>query len=152
MILDSIKYADRYANLNERLTKGLRFLSTHDFAGDLPGEHKIDGDELYYSVRIYETKPESELKWENHRKYIDIQCVLDGEETIAVTDLSSLAITKEYAPDSDVEFLGGSIPGSKLQLRPGVFAVLFPGEGHKPGVMSEKIGTVKKVVFKVLAD
>ena len=152
MILDSLKNTDRYTSLNERLTKGLNFLKSHDFSGEGPGEYKVDGDNLYYGIKAYDSMPEDELKWENHRKYIDIQCVLEGEECITVAGAASLVITKDYAPESDIEFLGDKGASSKIHLKPGVFAVLFPGEGHKPSIMCDKPVSVRKVVFKVLAD
>ena len=63
---------------------------------------------------------------EFHRRYIDIQMVLTGEETIGWSPLSAeAAANANYNSVRDIAFLT-DVPRAWFQLRVGEFAVFFP--------------------------
>ena len=56
-------------------------------AGDLEiGKYMIDGDRVYANVQQYVTKSYDEAKYEAHDHYIDVQCIVSGEEAIYLAD------------------------------------------------------------------
>ena len=67
------------------------------------GEVLVDGENVYASVQTYVTKDDA--KYESHRRYIDIQYMIDGEEKIGVTDLSNCVSCVEYDSEKDLELL-----------------------------------------------
>ena len=60
------------------------------------GKKVIVNDDFYYTVLEYATKSEKEINLESHRKYVDIQIIVRGEELMGIADISRLAIQKNY--------------------------------------------------------
>ena len=81
MIFDSLKNIRNYEGLG-RVSEALRFAATTDFSAMECGKYQLDGDAIYYMVQEYETHEARDP--EAHRKYIDIQCILEGVETVVV--------------------------------------------------------------------
>ena len=78
MIFDRIQNRRLYARLGSSIGEALEYLATTDFS-DMPnGKHMIDGDRLFIVVQRYRPKPLSEIIWEAHRDYIDVQYVVSG--------------------------------------------------------------------------
>ena len=68
-----------------------------------------------------------------------------------------VADAEGLAPDarrggSDTEFFRETPPASaRVLLRPGIFALLLPGEAHMPCLAADRPATVKKLVAKIPA-
>ena len=108
--------------------------------------HYETGDEgIFVNVMEYETKTEG--SFEAHRKYIDIQYILSGEEKIGVAPTDSLRVTQEYDEASDVLF--GEGEGREYILRAHQAIVLLPSEAHMPSLCVTEPSHVKKAVVKV---
>lgn len=104
----------------------------------------------YAINQAYETKPRSDGFFEAHRKYIDIQVVVDGAEAIEVEDIARLKVTQEYNEERDYLKLAENGLTSRLVMQAGDVAVLFPADGHMPSVTLEKQPLlVRKTVVKV---
>jgi YhcH/YjgK/YiaL family protein len=116
------------------------------------GKFALDGG-LVGGIDRYRTAPSSDKAWESHRIHGDIQLLLSGEELLGVGSLEGLTVTRPYDLAKDTEKYGPHpSPGPVLRLAPGRFAILFPGEAHQPGVMTEAgPGDVVKVVVKFRA-
>ncbi len=114
--------------------------------GKYPLEHGV-----YAAVSSYDTKPVEEKKFETHQNYIDIQVLLEGEERLDWAPAQSLETTVEYNPEKDVAFQKPTETSdiTFVTLKPGIFSILYPEDGHRPGVMLNQPCTVKKVVIKV---
>jgi YhcH/YjgK/YiaL family protein len=147
MIVDTITNAGRYAGLGERLARGLALLSTEDFLGKQPGKYEVDGAQLYYLVQSSTTKPKEQGKWESHRSYIDIQCVVDGAELMLWAPTARLSVTQQYDPVKDVIRYAGL--GDCILARAGTFLVFWPEDGHMPGIAVHAPAPVRKVVVKI---
>ena len=80
MIKDKLLNSSAYYNLSERIKIGLFWLENTDLKNIADGKYLIDGDNVYASVQTYDTK--DDVKYESHRRYIDIQYMIDGEEKI----------------------------------------------------------------------
>jgi biofilm protein TabA len=147
MIVDTIANAGRYAGLGERLSRGLALLSTEDFLGTPPGKYEVDGAQLFYLVQSYATKPKEQGAWESHRSYIDIQYVVDGAELMLWAPTARLSVTQQYDPVKDVIRYAGQ--GDCILARAGTFLVLWPEDGHMPGIAVDAPAPVRKVVVKI---
>ena len=88
--------------------------------------------------------------YEAHIKYADVQFLLASSEDIRCCPIEFLEPAGDYDEASDFRFYVAQ-PGSGFALRlgAGYFAVLFPDDGHMPGLAVDKPGVVKKVVVKV---
>ena len=111
------------------------------------GHYEYDGG-IFVNVMEYETKESG--RFEAHRKYIDVQYIVSGEEAIAVAPTDSLRVTREYDADGDILF--GEGEGTRYTLRAGQAIVLMPEEAHMPSLRTlrtDKPGKVRKAVVKI---
>ena len=150
MIKDRLTNAKTYYNLSDNMQKGLSWLKNTDLENIIDGRYEISGDEVYASVQTYETKDDA--KYESHRKYIDIQYIIKGEEKIGVSDLSNCKTCIDYDFEKDLEFYNINTREEFFELRKGEFLILYPHEAHKPSISIEKTTTVKKIVVKVAVN
>lgn len=112
-----------------------------------PGRYIIHGDQLFYSVSEYITKPVEDCRLETHRKYCDVQMLIYGNEKIGYCLHENVLPDIPYNEATDLAFYKGD--PCFLTLSPGAFAVFFPGEPHMPCVMNSSPEKVKKIVFKI---
>jgi len=150
MMLDQLDSALIYTGLGKRISIGLALLNEDLVRNATPGKYEVDGENLFYIVDEYETKPVEEGRLEIHRKYLDIQYIVSGEECIGVAPLEGLTEETRYDGQRDLAFYEYEPSISKLHLNQGMFAIFWPNEPHMPcrriGNTSEK---VKKIVVKV---
>lgn len=148
MILDHLNRSASYYKLSPRIEQALQFLSGQDLAKLPDGRAEIDGENLYANVFGYETKAgTAEGILEAHRLYLDIQCLITGEEKIGHADLAALKVTQPYDVTKDCELLKGRC--QFIKLRPRSFVVFFPHDAHMPGCAVGQPAPVRKVVVKV---
>ncbi len=145
MIFDTIENVKNYKGLG-RVYTALEFLSKTDFSKVPLGRYDLDGDNLYYMVQEYETDGEKEIA-EAHKKYIDIQFMLDGAETVGVAPIDCPKTEVEAKPENDVWFY--QCKTEPLTLRSGSFMVLYPNDIHMPGVAIGTPAACRKIVVKV---
>lgn len=99
--------------------------------GSACGKYVIDGERIYVSIQEYETKSYGDCRFETHKRYADIQCILQGREQIWVTEQPLLTPDTEYDPKADIRFWKAG-KASLLDLHAGELVILLPGEAHKP--------------------
>lgn len=151
MIFDSLNNFMRYGKLApaawEKILKFLRSCTPETPAG----RYEIDGDRIYASLQGYETHEADPDKLEIHRKYVDIQLLLAGKESILCRPVDDLKETVPYDGGKDIAFYRTEAGNSvTVTLEPGKFAVFFPEEGHMPGLSCAGTGeNVVKVVVKI---
>ena len=94
--------------------------------------------------------PAEAALFEAHRKYIDVQFVQSGRETILWAPLASMREeTMAYDEKKDVA-LWKLVPDvTPVHLSAGHFVILFPEDAHAPTVVWETPTEVFKVVVKV---
>ncbi len=149
MIFDRIENLDRYRALLPAIDEARRWLETRA-ATIAPGKHPLRGDELYASVSEETTRAATEIPFEAHRRYIDLQISLEGGERIDWASLGGLVPHPTRPAGSDVWFFESPPAFSSLLLLPGHFALFWPRDAHRPGVrLFEAAGRSRKVVFKV---
>lgn len=150
MIVDILKNSNLYDSVHCGFNKGFDFIKKC-IAEDLPvGKYEIDGDNVYAFVQAYEAKPDVVKSFEAHKKYIDIQFIVDGNELIYYNHIDTLSVTTEYNSESDFLLLDGD-SGTPIKLTAGSYAIFFPEDAHKPGIAPEIANNVKKIVVKIKA-
>jgi biofilm protein TabA len=152
MILDTLDNAARYESLNSRFAKAFAFLRTVDGTQEL-GRHDLDGDACFALVQTYETKPLEKGKFEAHRKYIDVQFIHSGRETILWAPLSTMQEEMmAYSDEKEAALWKLTADTTPLHVSAGHFAILWPQDAHAPCVEWEKPEQVFKVVVKVAVE
>ena len=87
------EFAKQYSINKIYWDKAFAFLKDHDLVKLAKGKYPIDGDNVFASVTEDSTKNLEKTNWESHRKYIDIQYVINGEELIGVYPVAKASIT-----------------------------------------------------------
>lgn len=149
MIFDNAHNSHLYTGLNEKFRQAFDHLRATDFSTQPAGRYEIDGSRIYVVVQEYTTRLEAAGKWEAHRRYIDIQYMIQGIEKIGYAPLGS-AQQGEYNEAKD--FLALSAPGDYVTLPSGYFMVFFPEDAHKPSMAVADPIPVKKAVYKIAVD
>ena len=132
MVLDLLTNAHRYASLHPQFARAFAFLASADLEALPTGRTEIDGDRMFVILDRQDGRGRDGARLEAHRRYVDIQYTIAGEEEIGWTPLASCA-----APDGafdetkDVGFFRDA-PSAWLRVPPGSFAIFFPEDAHAP--------------------
>jgi YhcH/YjgK/YiaL family protein len=147
MILDTLAEAARYAVLHAGFARAFTFLRETDVAALPAGRHPIDGDRIYVSIDHKEGRGRDGARLEAHRRYIDIQFTIDGEEEIGWVPLAACgaACGAGYDENRDIAFFERQ-PATWLGVPQGTFAIFFPEDAHAP--LGGR-GLLKKAIVKV---
>ena len=150
MIYDKLENLPLYAKSFPGADKVIAFLEECAAKTPAPGKYELDGKRLFVNVQEYAPKVFNPEKLEYHRNYIDIQLLLTGAEALYYAPLDGLDTVMPYNAEKDCGFSRLPAPeeGTKIALRPGNFVLLFPEEGHLPGV-GDPASTVVKAVVKI---
>ena len=149
MIFDHLTNISLYRTLSPDIYAGLTYLQqiSPDIA---PGTYQIT-PRVKAIVSEYETKVKNEVGFEAHRKNIDIQYLLNGEERIACMPIEKLTETEPYSEEKDAAFYAAEgVAAQTMTIGGGYFAIFFPQDGHMPQLCVDEPKMVKKVVVKVL--
>lgn len=135
----------------ERWQKAFEYLKTTDLTTAPSGKTELDGENLFATVAEYFPKKREEVRYESHRKYIDIQYVIKGEEIMGITTHDKVTDDKAYNEEKDIAFYL-SEDGNYRHATPSIFLVFFPDDVHRPSISTGDSVLVKKVVIKVKID
>jgi len=153
MILDQLTKLELYKATVPQAEHILSFLKQHNVFELIEGQYPINGESAYIIIQNYQTKPDSEKKWESHKKFIDVQLVLEGTEHIGYRPIDSLNNTEPYNDENDFTlYPNDSVEATYLKLNKGDFAIFYPNDAHKPGVHLQTMHAVKKAVIKVAVN
>ena len=146
MIKDILDNAQNYYSLSKNLKVGFEWLKNHDLKNMADGKYVIN-DDIYANVQSYMTKDDA--PFEAHKKYIDIQYMIDGEENIELANYMNCDIKVEYDKEKDIEFLECNRNVETQTLKQDYYLVFFPSDVHKPALKINEPRQVKKVIVKV---
>ncbi|MEO8416262.1 MAG: YhcH/YjgK/YiaL family protein [Ginsengibacter sp.] len=94
--MDAEEFAKQYRRHKTYWDKAFAFLKDHNLKKIALGKYAIDGDDVFASVTDDATKVFDKTNWESHRKYIDLQYVIAGEEKIGICPVSKTTVIKPY--------------------------------------------------------
>lgn len=146
MILDTLQNANLYEGLDSNLRLGLEYLKNTDFSSLEMGKYEIKGDEVFAILQTYDTKEEKDCRLEAHKKYVDIQYMVSGDELMGVVPFDEQEVS-EALPDNDVTFYKGT--GAPILVKEGNFTIFFQTDVHAPGIRVKTSEKIIKVVVKV---
>lgn len=147
MIFDKIYNLKNYHVVSEKL---LNFITNLD-ENTPEGHYEID-EKSYVNVDCYETKSHDKCFPEAHKKYIDIQIILSGQERLDFENIEKLLIKDEYDSQRDVLFFEIPQNSNTVYLEQGSFVMLYPQDAHRPQMTAaDTPQKVKKAVVKILA-
>jgi YhcH/YjgK/YiaL family protein len=149
MVTDHITRAGIYHALGAAFEQAFAFLRRDDVQTMPAGTYELDGRRVYALVQDYQTKRAEDGVWEAHRRYLDLQYVVSGEERFGCAPAGRMT---EGPYDAERDMERPAVDGSFIDLRAGEFIILWPGEPHMPGMAIGKPAAVRKVVVKIKVD
>jgi biofilm protein TabA len=149
MIVDRVENARLYFPVHKGFAKAFPVLAEPGLAKKPDGRYSVDGDDIYYIVQHYTTKPADQGRFESHKRYIDIQVLLAGQELLGYAPTNGLEVTVPYDETKDIMFHRVGTIIAQTRLEPGLFCLLFPHDAHLPSCQVTCPAEVHKVVFKI---
>ena len=146
MIFSSLTNADRYAALHPLFTRVFEYIRNTDLHSLAPGRYDIVGDDLFAIVEHAPGRARAEAKLECHRRYIDIQLVLEGIDEMGWNALADChKPVDDYSAEKDIRFFHDAVL-TWIAVPPDHFCIFFPEDAHAPLVST---GNIRKVIFKI---
>jgi biofilm protein TabA len=149
MILDSLERLEFYAVTvgQDVCRKVLTFLSQMEKPDHLR-DVELDGSRLFTRILRLPTQNRDLCRFETHRRYHDLQCIIGGDEWIDWVPRSILCPHGEYIAERDIQFYETTQYVASFPIRAGTFVFFTPEDAHRPQIrhISE---FVDKIVFKI---
>lgn len=147
MIFDHLQNASRYSALHPNFKAAFDFLKNQDVAQLSTGKHDIQGKEVFAIISDdFGFGGKEQARLESHQRYIDIQVVLAGTDTMGWQRLAACQnITEPYTPERDLIFYGDQ-PLVWFEVPADHFVIFYPEDTHAPLATAEKL---RKIVFKI---
>jgi biofilm protein TabA len=146
MILDDLTNAARYASLHPGFRTGFDFLARRDLVDLASGKYELDGDRVFALINRDPGRGRAKSPLEAHRKYIDIQFLVEGSEEIGWRPTAECGQPVEpYSASRDILFFSDA-PHTWIELPLGKFMIFYPEDAHAPLASS---GANVKAVIKV---
>jgi YhcH/YjgK/YiaL family protein len=153
MILESLaklsENAARYGALHPGLAAAAKHLAATDWRNIPLGRHQFDGERLFALVGRDAGRGQAGAPLEAHRRYIDVQLVVEGTDVIGWRPLAECRDPRaEYDAGRDIVFFSDR-PTTWFDVPAGSAAIFCPADAHAPLAGG---GTPLKVVVKVAVD
>ena len=146
MVLDTLQRAERYAPLHRACARAFRYLAEADLDALPAGRTDIDGDDMFVIIDRKDGRGREGARLEAHRRYIDIQYTIHGEEEIGWSPLAACsAPAGPFDTAKDIVFFDDA-PSCWVTVPRGSFAIFFPDDAHAPLAGQ---GAVTKAIIKI---
>ena len=150
--MENLMLIDRFDNISEyfdkipNLENAVRFIEGKaDWAA---GRYDFEGGYILYQEQ--DTKPLADGTYENHRRYVDIQVLLEGEGWHTLWNrVEQMESAVDYDVEKDAQRWSGE--GALIGIKPGMFVCFFPSDAHKPDrhLVGAEARPFKKYVIKL---
>ena len=126
MILSTLTKADRFYALHPLFARAFDFLRSTDLLALASGKHAVQGEEIFAIVEACPARTKADAKLECHRRYIDIQLVLEGVDEMGWRPVAECVSPKtDYQAAHDIRFFNDA-PSSWVSTPVGRSVFSFP--------------------------
>ncbi|ANU38230.1 YhcH/YjgK/YiaL family protein [Vibrio scophthalmi] len=113
------------------------------------GRYQLEGDDVFFFVVDDNSKLVTECKSEIHRKYIDVQIVLAGEERFGYSLQPFQSIAEDLLEARDVAFSEDVVNEQFTDLQVNDFIIFNAEQPHRPLVAVNEPMAIRKAVIKI---
>lgn len=148
MFADRIENLKLYIPYNAKIKVICDYLAKTDIHALEVGKYDI-ADGVRVVVNAFTPKTREAARWETHRKYIDLQYLIEGDESMGylpIDEVEDAAYDAEKDVSHPVPKAGANV--SEIALETGSFAFLEPRDAHRPSVKLHSEAS-KKLIFKI---
>ena len=148
MVVDTLKNIEQYKGLSTDIYAGLEFLANANSEIEL-GIYRINKN-VKAIVSSYETVDKFERGYESHKNVIDIQYPVIGLERVKWSPIENMNVNIPYDESKDRTFFKDpSKQGTHVDIGNGIFAIMYPEDGHGPQHKVGKKEVIKKITIKI---
>ena len=148
MVLDKIENIEIYKGFSNDIFEGLKFIKAANKNIEI-GVYPIN-ERVKAIVSEYETIENFSRGYEAHLHVIDIQYPIIGLERIKWSPIDEMKVNIPYETEFDRTFYKDPHKqGIHVDIGNGIFAIMFPGDGHGPQHFIDKPELIKKITIKV---
>ena len=142
---------------NKSLAKDIRFCiefakkNENKILSLVNGSYDVGYNNIKMNLGKYFTKSENEKFWESHKKYLDVQIMINGTEKVAINDIRDMEV-KSFDEERDLTILEGD-KAFDIIMKTGDVLVFFPNDVHKPELNvseNDDSGNIRKIVTRVV--
>ena len=142
---------------NKSLAKDIRFCiefakkNENKILSLVNGSYDVGYNNIKMNLGKYFTKKENDKFWESHKKYLDVQIMINGTEKVAINDIRDMEV-KSFDEEKDLTILEGD-KAFDIIMKTGDVLVFFPNDVHKPELNvseNDDSGSRRKIVTKVV--
>ncbi|MFS2223910.1 YhcH/YjgK/YiaL family protein [Pantoea sp. B65] len=151
IICDSKDWAREQYAFHPVINQAINWIAETDLSALATGRYEILPDnKMFCLLQEMNTEPAADRPAESHFNYVDIQYLLQGQESIGVARIhADNRITEDFAEERDIVFYENAVNESMIALEPGMFAVFFPHDVHRPCCQTHGTSAIRKLVFKI---
>ncbi len=148
MVVDTLKNIEQYKGLSPDIYAGLQFLANAKSEIEL-GIYQINKN-VKAIVSSYTTVDKFERGYESHKNVIDIQYPIIGLERVKWSPIENMNVNIPYDESKDRTFFKDpSKQGTHVDIGNGIFAIMYPEDGHGPQHKVNQKELIKKITIKV---
>lgn len=150
MIIGNIEHLDRIPYLPQKLKNAIEYVRDNVNANTPLGRYEMD-ENIFFMVSDNSTRLATDANPEYHRRYIDIQIVLNGAEGMAFSALPAhTEVIEDRLIQDDIAFVKTPSEETMFIAHANDFVIFYPGELHKPlCAINQQLAKIRKVVVKV---
>lgn len=144
---NKIEFAKQYSANKAVWDKVFAYLKNTDLDALPVGKYVVEGTTATVAVTDNPTKEFEKTSWESHRKFIDLQYVVQGAEKMDTAPVAGAKVTDPYNEAKDVAHY--EMEGTQYEARPGTFFLFFPTDAHRVNIKADGAEHDKKIVIKI---
>jgi len=111
-------------------------------------EYLTDG--IFVLKQAYLTKARENAFFESHKKYVDVQFMVKGQEFMDVCPIEDLTLLEPYHEENDfIKYKVTHENFSSLCIKEGHLAIFYPQDAHQPCIQKKSSELVFKAVVKI---
>ena len=146
MIIGKLKDLKKYLGLSKEIDEAINYALKTDLLVLASGRYELN-DYLVVNRQQYIGKTDPFA--ESHKKYLDLQIVLKGQEKMGYADISSPSVTIMEEYDEDIDLAKWYVNDEcEYLMSESSFALIFPEDIHRPGMKIDD-EMIEKVVIKI---
>ncbi|KII76710.1 YhcH/YjgK/YiaL family protein [Vibrio renipiscarius] len=149
MFKGNLSELDTYQNLPVKMFEVIEQVKQRLSASVENGRYQLDGDDVFFFVVDDNTKVITDCKSEIHRKYIDVQIILAGEERFGYSLQPFNSIAEDLLEARDVAFSEDLVNEQFADLKAHDFIVFNTQQPHRPLVAVNDPMPVRKAIIKI---
>lgn len=146
--VNPVEFKAQYQKNKALWDKVFTFLATNDLNSLPNGTTDIEKGRAWVTVSEYTPRTADKVKVESHRKFIDLQYTLTGNEKMGLARDEQPGVLMDYNDKREVAFWT-SDKIDYYKAGPETFFLFFPADLHQPSVLDGEPVKSKKIVVKI---